>query len=88
MQPGTYLKTEAGFTKIAATSGYWVAVEETTFDDVAVGESVGIWTDESGKTWVDKTVRISDLTKALELGKLFSQLAIYDVVNQKEIEVK
>lgn len=88
MEPGTYLKNEAGFTKIVATSGYWVAVEETTLDDVVVGEAVGIWTDESGKTWVDKTVRISDLTKALELGKLFSQLAIYDIVNQKEIEVK
>lgn len=88
MESGTYLKTEIGLSPIHANSGYWVAVEETTLDEVVVGETVGVWTDENGKLWVDKTVRLNDLTKALTLGKMFGQLAIYDATNKKEIEVK
>jgi hypothetical protein len=88
METGTYQKTDDGYSPIVATAGYWVAVEETTLDDVEVGETVGIWTDETEKVWVDKVVRLSDLTKALMLGKMFEQKAIYDVVNKKEIEVK
>jgi CRISPR/Cas system-associated exonuclease Cas4 (RecB family) len=88
MENGTYQKTEAGFSPIVATAGYWVAVEETTEDGVEVGETVGVWTDKTGKVWFDRVIRLSDLTKALALGKMFSQLAIYDVANKKEIEVK
>jgi len=87
MENGTYQKTEAGFSPIVATAGYWVAVEETTFEEVEVGETVGVWTDENDKVWVDKVIRLSDLSKALLLGKTFSQKAIYDVINKKEIEV-
>ena len=87
MENGTYQKTEAGFSPIVATAGYWVAVEETTLEEVEVGETVGIWTDENDKVWVDKVIRLSDLSKALLLGKTFSQKAIYDVINKKEIEV-
>ena len=89
MENGTYQKTEAGFSPIVATAGYWVAVEETTLEEVETGETVGVWTDtETNKVWVDKVVRLSDLTKALMLGKMFDQKAIYDVINKKEIEVK
>ena len=87
MKDGTYLKTEAGFTPIVATTGYWVAVEETELGLIAGGETFGAWTDSDGKLWVDKTVRLSDLTNALLLGKTFSQKAIYDVANKKEMEV-
>jgi len=89
MESGTYQKTETGLSPIVATAGYWVALEETTLEEVEVGETVGVWTDpETGKVWLDRVVRLSDLTKALALGKMFSQLAIYDVINKKEIEVK
>jgi len=89
MENGTYQKTNTGFSPIVATAGYWVAVEETTLEEVEVGETVGVWTDtETNKVWVDKVIRLSDLSKALLLGKTFSQKAIYDVVNKKEIEVK
>jgi len=89
MENGTYQKTETGLSPIVATAGYWVAVEETTLEEVEVGETVGVWTDpETGKVWLDRVIRLSDLTKALALGKMFSQLAIYDVINKKEIEVK
>jgi len=89
MENGTYQKTETGMKPITATAGYWVAVEETTLDEVEAGETVGVWTDpETNKVWVDKVIRLSDLTKALALGKMFEQKAIYDVANKKEIEVK
>lgn len=88
METGTYQKTETGYSPIVATAGYWVAVEETTLDEIEVGETVGVWKDENDKVWVDKVVRLSDLTKALMLGKVFDQKAIYDIINKKEIEVK
>jgi hypothetical protein len=88
MENGTYQKTETGLSPIVATAGYWVAVEETTLDEVEVGETVGVWTDpETNKLWIDRVVRLSDLSKALLLGKTFSQEAIYDVVNKIEIKV-
>ena len=88
MENGTYQKTETGFSPIVASTGYWVAVEETTLEEVEVGETVGVWKDTNNKLWVDKVIRLSDLTKALMLGKMFEQEAIYDVINKKEIEVK
>lgn len=88
METGTYQKTETGYSPIVATSGYWVAVEETTLDEIELGETVGVWEDDGGKVWVDKVVRLSDLTKALMLGRVFDQKAIYDIANKKEIEVK
>jgi hypothetical protein len=88
MENGTYQKTETGFSPIIASAGYWVAVEETTLEEIEVGETVGVWNGSDGKVWVDKVIRLSDLTKALMLGKLFKQEAIYDIINKKEIEVK
>lgn len=88
METGTYQKTENGYSPIIAKAGYWVGVEETTLDEVEVGETVGVWTGSDGKLWVDKVIRLSDLTKALALGKMFEQEAIYDIINKKEIEVK
>jgi hypothetical protein len=89
MENGTYQKTENGLSPIHATAGYWVAVEETTLDEVEVGETVGVWTDpETNKLWIDRVVRLNDLTKALALGKMFTQEAIYDVVNKTEIRIE
>jgi len=88
MENGTYQKTEAGLSPIVATAGYWVAVEETTLEEVEAGDTVGVWTDPNGKVWIDKVIRLLDLNKALLLGKTFSQEAIYDIINKKEIEVK
>ena len=87
MENGTYQKNKTGFSPIFASSGYWVAVEETTLEEIEVGETVGVWKDEDNKVWVDKVIRLSDLTKARMLGKLFEQKAIYDIINKKEIEV-
>jgi hypothetical protein len=89
MENGTYQKTETGLSPIIAAAGYWVAVEETELEEIEVGETVGVWTDPAtNKLWIDRIVRLSDLTKALALGKLFSQDAIYDVINKTEIKIE
>ena len=89
MENGTYQKTKAGFSPIVAAAGYWVAVEETTIEEIEAGETVGVWTDpETNKVWVDRVIRLSDLTKALALGRMFEQKAIYDVVNKTEIRIE
>jgi hypothetical protein len=85
---GTYQKTTEGLSPIHAKQGYWVAVEQTNLEDVEEGETVGAWTDpETKKLWLDKVVRLTDLTKALNLGKMFNQVAIYDITNNREIKV-
>jgi hypothetical protein len=84
---GTYRKTKNGLTKIEAKKGYWVALGETTLEETEANEIIGIWKDEDGKTWVDKVVRITDLTFALTVAKTFFQKAIYDIANKKDITV-
>jgi hypothetical protein len=82
---GTYLKTENGLSPINAKTGYWVGIEETTLEEIETNETVGVWKDENGKLWIDKVVRLTDLSQAILLGKTFLQKAIYDIANNKEI---
>jgi hypothetical protein len=82
---GTYLKTENGLSPINAKAGYWVGIEETTLEETETNETIGVWKDESGKLWIDKVVRLTDLSQAILLGKTFLQKAIYDIANNKEI---
>lgn len=90
MENGTYQKTSDGLVKLNAKTGYWVGIEEIELsdimDNVDVGEFVGFWTDpENGKVWIDRVLHFTDLTMALEAGKLNEQKAIYDIANDKEI---
>jgi hypothetical protein len=88
MQDGTYIMTEEGLESLDKPSGYWVAFEETTLDQVTPGDTVGVWTDQlTGKVWIDKSMHVNDLTTALFLGKMYSQEAIYDIINNKEVRV-
>jgi hypothetical protein len=82
---GTYLKTKNGLSPINATSGYWVGIEETTLEETETNETIGIWKDENGRLWIDRVVRLTDLSQAILLGKTFFQKAIYDIANNKEI---
>jgi hypothetical protein len=90
MENGTYQKTTDGLVKLNATTGYWVGIEEidlsNILDSVEVGEFVGFWTDpENGKVWIDRVLHFTDLTMAIEAGKLNEQKAIYDIANETEI---
>jgi hypothetical protein len=49
---------------------------------------IGAWHDrESNKTFIDKTVHLSNLSEALALARTLGQLAIWDCKNSKEIRI-
>ena len=88
MQDGTFVMTEAGLESLMKVGGYWVAFEETTLDDVAAGDVVGVWTDNlTGKVWIDKSMYVEDLATAMTLGRTYNQKAIYDIVNSQVLTV-
>jgi hypothetical protein len=82
MLDGTYQKTFDGWEKVELDVGYWVASEETEMDSLDIGEYLGVWTDENGKVWYDKTHFIFDRETAIILGIRWNQLAIYDNKNK------
>jgi len=90
MRDGTYkADAEAGFFPVQTSQGYWVAFEETTPQEIGEGEYLGVWTDpDTNKTYYDKTVFISDLTKALAFAKLHNQIAIWDNSRSEAIYVE
>ena len=45
---------------------------------------VGTWVD-NGQIFIDVSVQIDNLEHALDVGRTFEQIAIYDVVNQQSI---
>lgn len=86
MKNGTYLKIDGTFILSHAKSGYWVALHPTTLDELMDGHYVGVWTNpETGITDYDRSVWISDLNDAMELGKAHNQLAIWDIANETEV---
>jgi hypothetical protein len=87
MENGTYIKDGNEFTLITnATTGYWVAVDNTTPENILEGQYMGVWTNPvSGVTYYDRTVWVSDLDNAIALGKSQGQLAIWDCENEKEV---
>ena len=89
MKDGTYkADAEAGFFPVYTDKGYWVAFEETTPQEVTEGEYLGVWTDpNTNKTYYDKSILFSDLTKALAFAKLHNQIAIWDNAKQEAINV-
>jgi multidrug resistance efflux pump len=88
MQDGTYVMTEEGMQALMKLTGYWVALEEVELSSVQPGEIVGVWTDQlTGKVWIDKSMHVEDLTMAMSFGKLYKQKAIYDIANEKVLQV-
>lgn len=86
MKDGTYLMGKDGsLTPIEISSGYWVAEEEISLSDTPAGTIVGVWTDENGKVWTDKSYLVSDLDEALSLADKWKQLAIWDNQKQKSV---
>jgi hypothetical protein len=88
MQDGTYVMTEEGMEALMKLTGYWVALEEVELSNVQPGDVVGVWTDPiTNKTWIDRSVHIEDLTMAMSFGKLYKQKAIYDIKNERALQV-
>ena len=87
MNDGTYLKLGGQFHRVESESGYWVATYETTLDSVSENAFVGVWTDDSGKVWIDNTHFFTSKQTALDFGEYWKQLAIWDCANNAVIEI-
>lgn len=89
MKDGTYLVgTDRSLTKLEKTTGYWVAIQETSLEEAEPNTNIGVWTDpETKRVWVDQSVWVGNLITALILGRTFDQLAIWDCANNEAIEV-
>ncbi len=88
IEDGTYILGASGLEDIETpTSGYWVGVRSIeTVDDAKLGDFVGVWTDYKDlKRYYDETVFEIDLDKALELGRQYNQISIWDIANYKPI---
>ena len=86
MKNGTYIMGTNGKLKpLNVKTGYWVAEREINLSDVEAGQIVGVWTDESGKEWVDESHLVADLSDALTLADAWEQIAIYDNNNSVTI---
>lgn len=82
MENGTYIMRPDGkLLPLEVKSGYWVAEREINLSEITAGKIVGVWTDESGKEWIDESHLVSDLSTALSLAKSWEQVAIYDNAN-------
>ena len=85
MLDGTYLKLGGDYHRIESQLGYWVASSETTLEQVADGELVGVWEDSAQKMWIDNTHYFTDLDNALEFARAHNQIAIWDNLNAAAI---
>ena len=88
MLDGTYLKLGGDYHRIESELGYWVASSETTLEQVADGDLVGVWEDNEGKLWIDNTHYFTDLGSALEFARANNQLAIWDNQNAAAIDTR
>ena len=88
MNDGTYLKRDGYYYPIVLDQGYWAASSETTLEAVVDGELVGIWTDDTGKLWIDNTHYFTGLEQALEFANANNQLTIWDNQNNVTIETR
>lgn len=70
---------------LSVKSGYWVAEREVNLLDITPGQIVGVWTDQSGKEWIDESHLVTDLSNALALAEAWEQIAIWD--NNKSVTI-
>jgi hypothetical protein len=88
IEDGTYILGVSGLEDIETpTSGYWVGIRSIeTVNDAKLGDFIGVWTDYKDlKRYYDKTVFEIDLDKALELGRQYNQISIWDIAGYKAI---
>ncbi len=86
MKDGTYLKLGGTLHRVESVKGYWAASSETTLDKVSDGEFVGLWTDNTGRLWVDNTHYFTDYTNALQFAREHNQLAIWSVTESRALD--
>lgn len=71
---------------IGLETAHKASLEKFTSLAKSLNGYVGTWLSK-GMIYLDISVNIKDLNEALRLGKEYNQLAIYDIKNDKVIEV-
>jgi hypothetical protein len=90
LEDNTYIMGVDGLEDIESPmGGYWVGtVPVQDLASVPLGAYLGVWTDpDDNKRYYDITEYQPDLTKALKLGKQFSQISIWDISEKRPIPV-
>jgi hypothetical protein len=88
IEDGTYVLGASGLEDIETpTSGYWVGIRSIeTVDDAKPYDFVGVWTDQKdGQRYYDITTYEINLDKALELGRQYNQISIWDIAKGEAI---
>jgi hypothetical protein len=81
---GTYIEHAGKLLPVVPTDGYWVAVN-TALRGGRRAPFIGVWTAKDGEVFVDQTRWIADRDKAIKLGKIHDQYAIWDCANGVEV---
>lgn len=81
---GTYYEVDGNLLPVTPNYGYFIGLRENT----RAGQRapfLGVWVSSDGERFIDPVRWVSDRSKAIELGKKHTQLAIWDCANAVEI---
>lgn len=85
---GTYLAENIGFSTPELTSGFIVAQCSVQHEwEILPGDIFGRWTDEDGTVYWDVVEVIPNILTALQTAYLRSEIAIWDIAENKELRV-
>ncbi len=91
---GTYNLGNQTIKPATQTKGYWVAETPISVYDLvnlangSIEGYLGLWLDtDAGTRWVDLTHHFTDRDKALDYGRRWNQIAIWDIEAGTEIPV-
>ena len=74
---GTYFEVDGNLLPVTPNYGYFVAVN-TNLRGGQRAPFVGVWTASDGEVFVDQTRWVADYDKAVTLGRIHDQFAIWD----------
>lgn len=90
---GTYDLSNQTIKPAGQEVGYWVAQEPLSIYELVnlannTDGYLGIWLDTAtGKRWIDRTHHFTDRDRALDYGRRWNQIAIWDIEAGTEIPV-
>lgn len=84
---GTYIVRDNELVPHEIGFGYYVAIAPINPKEAARENSlIGVWTNpKTNKLCIDKTIWIHNESEAIETGRHYSQIAIWDIANKREI---
>ena len=81
---GTYIEHAGHLLPVTPTSGYFVAVNNLLRGGRRA-PFIGVWTASDGEVFVDQTRWVADRERAIKIGRVHNQYAIWDCANAVEV---